>query len=76
MQRVERLHADLVKRTADAFAVADAHLDTAHRLACEEWNARQFIGGDAAPSPTIADAIHGGVSFWRCVLRSVATVTA
>ena len=60
LQRVERLHADLVQHTADAFTVADAHFATAHRLACEEWNARQFIGGDAAPSPTIADAIHGG----------------
>lgn len=60
LQRVERLHADLVQRTADAFLVADAHLATAHWLSCEVWNARQFIGGDIVPSPTIADAIHGG----------------
>ena len=66
LQRVERLHADLVKQTAAAFMVADAHLATAYRLSCDEWNARQFIGGDAAPSPTIANAIHGG-----CVLMEV-----
>ena len=60
LQRVERLHTYLVKRTAAAFTVADAHLTIAYRLSCEEWTARQFIGGDAAPSPTIANAIHGG----------------
>ena len=46
--------------------VADADLVTAYRLFCEEWSARQFIGGDAAPSPTIANALHGG-----CVLMEV-----
>jgi len=50
-----------VRQVADAHAAADAQLRQAHFLSCEEWNARQFIGGDAAPSPTIADAIHGGV---------------
>jgi hypothetical protein len=53
LARVERLHADLVRQLAGALA-------TAHRLACEEWNARQFIGGEAEPSPTIAEARSGG----------------
>lgn len=30
-----------------------------HALACREWSVRQFIGGPAAPSPTIAEAIAG-----------------
>lgn len=41
-------------------AERDAAYRAAHRLACEEWNTRQFIGGDAAPSPMIADAIDAG----------------
>jgi hypothetical protein len=34
-------------------------LQEAHRLDCEAWSSLQFIGGDASPSPLIADAIHG-----------------
>jgi phage terminase large subunit GpA-like protein len=41
-------------------AERDAAFRHAHQLACREWNTRQFIGGDAAPSPTIEQAIHGG----------------
>ncbi|WP_051396874.1 hypothetical protein [Bradyrhizobium elkanii] len=51
LARIERLHADLEKRMAAAYEVA-------HRLACEEWNARQFIGGNADPSPAIAAAVQ------------------
>jgi hypothetical protein len=61
LARVEQLHVSLLRKVEDAFAAADAQLRQAHFLACEEWNARQFIGGPAEPSPTISDAIHGGV---------------
>jgi hypothetical protein len=61
LARVEQLHAQLVRQVADAFAAADAQLRVAHFRCCEEWNARQFLGGPIEPSPTIADAIHGGV---------------
>lgn len=30
------------------------------RLACQEWNTRQFIGGPAEPSPVIEAAIAAG----------------
>jgi hypothetical protein len=43
-----------------AHAVADRALAEAHRLDCAAWSSLQFIGGDASPSPLIADAIHGG----------------
>ncbi len=39
---------------------ADRALREAHRLDCSAWSSLQFIGGDASPSPLIADAIHGG----------------
>jgi hypothetical protein len=53
LARTERLHADLVKQTNAAYLAA-------HRLACEEWNARQFIGGPAEPSPAIGHVIDAG----------------
>lgn len=53
LARTERLHADLEAKMVAAY-------DVAHRLACEEWNARRFLGGDADPSPTIAAAIQAG----------------
>lgn len=61
LKRVEELHRGLVHKVAAAYAAADEHLRLAHRTACEEWNARQFIGGDAEPSPLIQHAIDGGV---------------
>jgi hypothetical protein len=61
LARVEQLHASLVRQVEDVLSSADDLLRRAHFLSCEEWNARQFIGGPADPSPTIADAIHGGV---------------
>jgi hypothetical protein len=39
---------------------ADSALAEAHRLDCKAWSALQFIGGDEAPLPVVADAIHGG----------------
>ncbi|GGI31748.1 hypothetical protein [Bradyrhizobium guangdongense] len=53
LARTEQLHAELEKKMVAAY-------DVAHRLACEEWNARRFLGGEADPSPTIAAAIQAG----------------
>jgi hypothetical protein len=35
---------------------------SAHRLECEKWNARLFLGGEDAPSPTILAAIDARAS--------------
>lgn len=56
----EQAHRALCARLKEAIAVAEAHRITAWALSCEEWNIRQFIGGPAAPSPFIADAISAG----------------
>jgi hypothetical protein len=53
LRKAEEAHRSLVVQV-------DAAYRAAHRLACEEWNTRQFIGGDVEPSPAIADAIAGG----------------
>lgn len=62
MRRVERLHAALVKKVEAAYGTAEEHLRLAHRLECEEWNARLFLGGEDTPSPTILAAIDAGAS--------------
>jgi hypothetical protein len=46
-------HPVVVRQAAEARAVAD-------RLECEEWSIRQFIGGPAEPSPSIAQALNAG----------------
>jgi len=59
LKRVEEEHRRLVQSVPAAYAHA-------HRLACDEWNARQFLGGPAEPSPTLAESIAAG-----CVLLEV-----
>lgn len=59
LKRVEAEHKRLVGATVAAYAEA-------HRAACREWNARQWLGGAEDPSPRICDAIDGG-----CVLLEV-----
>lgn len=49
----EGAHRSLVRQIEEAYRLT-------HRLACDEWNARQFIGGPAEPSPLIAHAIAAG----------------
>lgn len=44
-------------RLADELAES---MDKTCRLACDEWTARQFIGGPVDPSPTIKAALRGG----------------
>lgn len=68
LTRVEELHGRLVEAVAAAFRQA-------HQLACEEWNARQFIGGPAAPSPTIAQAIDGSCEMLEVECRQCAIAT-
>lgn len=53
LRAAEEAHRTLVGRLGEAYRAA-------HRLACEEWNTRQFIGGEAEPSPTIAQALDAG----------------
>ena len=59
LRKGERQYERLVREAAAAHAGADRSLAAAHRLDCDAWSTRQFIGGDLAPSPSIADAIHG-----------------
>jgi hypothetical protein len=73
LRLAEQAHARLPGRVAEAYAAA-------HRLACEEWNVRQFIGGEAEPSPSIADAISAGcelldVRCKRCGHESLVDLT-
>jgi hypothetical protein len=59
LRSAEQAHQSLLVRVEAAYRVA-------HQLLCEEWNTRQFIGGPVDPSPTIAQATHGG-----CILLEV-----
>jgi hypothetical protein len=45
----------------------------ANLLFCEEWNVRQFIGGPAEPSPTLAQAIHARLRQARGSLQALRT---
>ncbi len=49
LRLAEQAHRELPARVEEAYRAA-------HRLACEEWSVRQFIGAPAEPSPRIADA--------------------
>lgn len=48
----------LLVRAIEAYYVA-------HRLACQEWNTRQFIGGSVDPSPAIGAAVDGGYTMLK-----------
>jgi hypothetical protein len=69
LRAAERAHATLCGRLKDAIAVAEAHRIAAWALACEEWNIRQFIGGPAANSPRIVDAIDAGFPLLEVLCR-------
>jgi hypothetical protein len=66
LRKAEQAYQRHVQEAAMAHAASDRALVKAHRLDCAAWSALQFIGGDADPSPLIADAIHG-----RCELLEV-----
>lgn len=52
LKAAQREHPRLLNRAVEAYYVA-------HRLACQEWNTRQFIGGSVDPSPAIGAAVDG-----------------
>ena len=73
LRAAEQAHRDLPAKVEEAYRGA-------HRLACEEWKVRQFIGGPAEPSPRIADAIAGGCELLevrrrRCSQESLIDLT-
>jgi hypothetical protein len=60
LRAAERAHAAICERLKDAIADVEARRLASWAMACEEWNLRQFIGGPAANSPRIVDAIDAG----------------
>jgi hypothetical protein len=73
LRAAQAAHRDMPDQVAEAYRVA-------HALACEEWNVRQFIGGPAEPSPSIADAIAASrelleVRCRRCAHASLVDLT-
>jgi hypothetical protein len=64
LRAAEQAHRDLPAKVEEAYRAA-------HRLACQEWSVRQFIGGPAEPSPRIADAIAGGCELLEGPLPAV-----
>jgi hypothetical protein len=73
LRLAEQAHRDLPTKVEEAYRAA-------HALACHEWSVRQFIGGPAEPSPSIADAIAGGcelleVRCRRCSHESLIDLT-
>jgi hypothetical protein len=60
LRAAEQEHARVCADLTEAITVFQAHRIKAHALACREWNIRQFIGGPAAASPRILDAIDAG----------------
>lgn len=65
LKRGEQEHKRLVGAVKAAYK-------SAHFLACEEWSARQFIGGPAEPSPTIAQALDAGCDLLEVSCRHCA----
>jgi hypothetical protein len=69
LHKAEQEHARLADEAGDAYEAADRALAKAHRLHCLAWSARLFIGGPDQPSPSIADALHGGVELLEVQCR-------
>lgn len=63
LKQAQQAHARLLDRVIDAYAAA-------HRVACEEWTVRQFIGGPAEPSPQIGAAISAGCTTLQVQCRA------
>jgi hypothetical protein len=61
LKKEEQEHARVANEAGLAYEEADRALAKAHRLHCQAWGARLFIGGRDDPSPSIADALHGDV---------------
>jgi hypothetical protein len=69
LHKGEQEHARLVREAEAAYAAADRQLADGHRFDCLAWSARLFIGGPDEPSPTIAEALHGGVPLLEAQCR-------
>jgi hypothetical protein len=59
LHKAETAYEQEILAAAEAHVIADAARARAYALDCIAWTTRQFIGGDEAPSPTIASAIAG-----------------
>ena len=69
LRKAENEFHRLTREAGTAHEVADRQLGLAHRLDCQAWSARQFIGGPEEPSPTIAQALHGGCDLLEAQCR-------
>ncbi len=58
-----RAQDDFARQATEAYRIA-------HRLYCQEWNARQFIGGPAAPSPSVDSAISANFTLLEISCRA------
>jgi hypothetical protein len=65
LKRAREAHARVLERSIDAYNVA-------HRLYCEEWTLRQFIGGEVEPSSLIGSCIEAGCTLLRVECRACA----
>jgi len=63
LRKTEEAWRRYTRKAEAADTAADRALRDAYTLDCEVWTALQFIGGDEAPSPVIADSCHGGRQF-------------
>ncbi|MES2671645.1 MAG: hypothetical protein V4673_14675 [Pseudomonadota bacterium] len=63
LRQARESHKRVLDRTIDAYNVA-------HRLYCEEWTLRQFIGGEVDPSPMIGSAVLAGCTLLRVECRT------
>lgn len=62
LREARKEHPRLLDRAIEAYYVA-------HRLGCQEWNTRQFIGGSPDPSPAIGAAVDGGYTLLKVECR-------
>jgi hypothetical protein len=53
LRKAEREYERLTREAGAAHAAADLALAEAHRLDCELWSTRLFLGGPDQPSPSI-----------------------
>jgi len=60
LRKAETAYRYLIREAEAAGKAADLALAEVHRLECEIWSTRLFLGGNDEPSPSIADALHGG----------------
>lgn len=72
LRHAQTHHERLLQRIEEAREITIRHRRETRRLMCEEWSVRQFLGGPADPSPTIAAAIDAGCIILSCECRACA----